>query len=128
MAAERERLRPSQARVRTARRDDRRRAIGHITRTGALWRGFKRLTRLSWPRSFPLVQFPNAPLIVAFLAGAAASRTHAPAHVYLASISYLAMGVWAYLELVYGVNWFRHLLGLGYTISTAVHLALALHG
>jgi hypothetical protein len=31
-----------------------------------------------------------------------------------------------YEELVHGVNWFRHMLGLGYAISTIVHLAVAL--
>jgi hypothetical protein len=72
------------------------------------------------------VQFPNAPLIVAFLAGAAAARTHEPVHAYLAATSFLASGVWAYEELAHGVNWFRHVLGLGYAVSTAVHLALAL--
>ena len=91
-----------------------------------LWRGFKRLTQLGWPRDFPIVQFPNAPLIIAFLAGAAAARTHDPGHAYLAAISFLAMGLWAYEELLHGVNWFRHLLGLGNAISTVVHLALAL--
>jgi hypothetical protein len=91
-----------------------------------LWRRFKRLRKLSFPRRFPIVQFPNAPLIVAFLAGAAADRTHDPGHVYLAAISFLAFGIWAYEELLHGVNWFRHLLGLGFGIATAVHLALAL--
>jgi hypothetical protein len=91
-----------------------------------LWRRFKRLTQLSWPRDFPIVQFPNAPLIIAFLAGATATRTHGSLHAYTDAISYLAMIIWAYEELVHGVNWFRHLLGLGYVISTAVHLALAL--
>ena len=38
----------------------------------------------------------------------------------------LAMVIWAYEELVDGVNWFRHLLGLAYVISTAAHLALAM--
>jgi hypothetical protein len=114
MAAERRPVAPLQARLRLSPR--------------GLWQGFGRLTQLGWPARFPVVQFPNVPLIVAFLAGAAAARTHDPGHVYLASISYLAMGIWAYLELVYGVNWFRHLLGLGYAISTAVHLALALPG
>ena len=42
------------------------------------------------------------------------------------AVSYLAMAVWAYAELVDGVNWFRHLLGLAYVVSTAVHLAAAL--
>jgi len=92
------------------------------------WRWFKRLTQLGWPRDFPIVQFPNAPLIVAFLAGAGAARIQAPGHAYLAAIAFLAMGIWAYEELLHGVNWFRHLLGLGYAISTAVHLALALAG
>jgi hypothetical protein len=72
------------------------------------------------------VQFPNAPLIVAFLTGQAAVRTHGASHACAAAISYLAMGIWAYEELFHGVNWFRHLLGLGYAISTAAHLALAL--
>jgi hypothetical protein len=91
-----------------------------------LWQGFKRLTQLGWPRDFPIAKFPNVPLIIAFIAGAAAAHTHDPGHAYLAAISFLAMGRWAYEELLRGVNWFRHLLGLGYAISTAVHLALAL--
>jgi hypothetical protein len=91
-----------------------------------LWRSFKRLTQLGWPKAFPIVQFPNAPLIIAFLAGTTAARTHEPGHAYLAAISFLAIGIWAYEELVHGVNWFRHLLGLGYAISTVVQLALAL--
>jgi hypothetical protein len=94
----------------------------------AIWRRFERLTQLGWPRDFPIVQFPNAPLIIAFVAGAAAGHTHGSAHFYLAAISYLTLTIWAYEELLHGVNWFRHLLGLGYAISTAVHLALALGG
>ena len=88
---------------------------------------FRRLTQLSWPKRYPLVQFPNAPLILAFLAGQAAGFLHGAPHSYASAASYLAMIVWAYEELVHGVNLFRHLLGLGYTISTLVHLGLALH-
>ena len=68
------------------------------------------------------MQFPNAPLIIAFLAGAAAARTHDPAHAYLAAISFLAIGIWAYEELLHGVNWFRRLLGLGYVILQVVRI------
>lgn len=93
---------------------------------GALWDSFKRLTQLSWPKSYPIVQFPNAPLIIAFLAGEAASFTHGSAHAYARAISYLAMIIWAYEELFHGVNRFRRLLGLTYVVSTVVHLALAL--
>ncbi len=91
------------------------------------WRAFKRLTQLSFPRSYPIVQFPNAPLILAFASGLFADHSHGLAHSYAQAISYLAMAVWAYLELIYGVNAFRRLLGLTYTISTAVHLANTLH-
>jgi hypothetical protein len=91
------------------------------------WRAYKRLTQLSFPRSYPIVQFPNAPLILAFVSGLLAHYSHGRAHSYAQAISYLAMAIWAYLELFHGVNAFRRLLGLAYTISTAVHLANALH-
>jgi hypothetical protein len=80
----------------------------------------------SWPRRFPLAQFPNDPLILAFVAGRVAGMLHGSGHDYASAVAYLAMIVWAYEELVHGVNWFRHLLGLVYVISTAVHLGRAL--
>ena len=91
------------------------------------WRAFKRLTQLSFPRSYPIVQFPNAPLILAFASGLLAHHSHGREHFYAQAVSYLAMAIWAYLELFHGVNLFRRLLGLAYTISTVVHLANALH-
>jgi hypothetical protein len=91
------------------------------------WRAFRRLTELSFPRSYPIVQFPNAPLILAFASGLVAQNSHGLERSYAQAISYLAMAIWAYLELFHGVNAFRRLLGLAYTISTAVHLANALH-
>ncbi len=42
------------------------------------------------------------------------------------AVSYLALTIWAYEELVHGVNLFRHLLGLAYIVSTVAHLARAL--
>jgi hypothetical protein len=91
------------------------------------WRAFKRLTQLGFPRSYPIVQFPNAPLILAFVSGLLAQHSHGLAHSYAQGVSYLALAVWAYLELFEGVNAFRRVLGLAYTISTVVHLANALH-
>ena len=96
--------------------------------TSDLWPRYKRLTQLGWPRRFPIVQFPNVPLIVAFLAGEVAHLARGSTHTDASALSYLVMTVWAYEELIHGVNWFRHLLGLGYAIFTAVHLALALGG
>jgi hypothetical protein len=90
------------------------------------WRAFKRLTQFSFPRSYPIVQFPNAPLILAFASGLLAQHSHGREHSYAHAVSYLSMAIWAYLELFSGVNAFRRLLGLVYTISTVVHLANAL--
>jgi hypothetical protein len=99
---------------------------GHLATPRELQRRFRALTQLGWPRRFPIVQFPNLPLIVAFVAGMAAQHLTGGGHQYAAAISYLAMFVWAYAELADGVNWFRHLLGLAYVISTVFHLAVAL--
>jgi hypothetical protein len=92
-----------------------------------VWLAFKHLTTLGFPRRFPIVQFPNLPLIVAFLAGEAATFLHGDAHFYARSVSYLGMTIWAYEELVDGVNWFRHLLGLAYAVIMVVRVAQALH-
>jgi hypothetical protein len=86
----------------------------------------RRVTQFGWPRGFPIVQFPNVALIVAFAGGQAATMIHGVGHHDAAAVSYAAMTVWAYEELVHGVNWFRHLLGLVYVISTVTHLAHAL--
>ena len=90
------------------------------------WLAYKRLTGLSFPRRFPVVQFPNLPLVVAVLAGAAGKFLGGCAHSYAVSVSYLAMTMWAYQELVHGVNWFRRLLGLAYVIFLIVRVADAL--
>jgi hypothetical protein len=87
------------------------------------WAAFKRLTTLGFPRRFPIVQFPNAPLIIAFLAGQTAGHIHGSSHAYASAVSYLAMIIWAYEELVNAVSWFRHLLGLAYVIILVVRLA-----
>jgi hypothetical protein len=42
-------------------------------------------------------------------------------------VSYLAMAMWAFEELVHGVNWFRRVLGLAYVILLVVRVADALH-
>jgi hypothetical protein len=86
----------------------------------------RRVTQFGWPRHFPIVQFPNMALLVAFASGQAAAMIHGVGHGDAAAVSYVAMAIWAYEELVHGVNWFRHLLGLVYVVSTVTHLALAI--
>jgi hypothetical protein len=72
------------------------------------------------------VQFPNLPLIIAFIAGATNRCVTGPDHAYLLSVSYLAMTIWAYEELVRGSNWFRHLLGLAFVTIEVLRVANAL--
>jgi hypothetical protein len=88
--------------------------------------GYRRIRAWDWPRSFPLAQFPNNPLIAAFVGGQLASILHGAGRADARAVSYLALAIWAYEELAHGVNWFRRLLGLAYIISTAAHLATAL--
>jgi hypothetical protein len=82
----------------------------------------QRLLRWSWPRGFPIVQFPNAPLIAAILAGIAGQATRGSAQRLALTIMYLALGVWAYEEAIRGDNWFRRLLGLGIGVYVVVRL------
>ena len=57
------------------------------------WRAFKRLTQLSFPRSYPIVQFPNAPLILAFASGLLARHSRAREHAYAQAVSYLTLAI-----------------------------------
>jgi hypothetical protein len=101
---------------------------GIEARTGLLSIGeaYKRVTALSFPPRFPIIQFPNLPLALAFAAGWTATALSGPAHSYAQAVSYLAMTVWAYEELAHGVNWFRHLLGLAFVLILIVRVAHAI--
>lgn len=96
-----------------------------MDRTTAL-AGYRRVRGFGWPRRFPVVQFPNNALIVAFLAGQVGAMVAGAGRFDARAVSYLAMTIWAYEEFAHGVNWFRHVLGLAYIVSTGAHLAAAL--
>jgi hypothetical protein len=83
----------------------------------------KRIAGSEWPAGFPLVQFPNPPLIVALLASLAGHFTHGTAHRVALAVFYVALSAWAYEELRRGDNWFRRLLGLGFLIYIVVSLS-----
>jgi hypothetical protein len=87
----------------------------------------KRISGWSWPARFAIVQFPNPPLALALLADLAARFTHGTAHRSLRGVFYLALGVWAYEEARHGENWFRRLLGTGFSIYVIASLTSALH-
>jgi hypothetical protein len=86
-------------------------------------KGYKRLRALSWPRQYPIAQFPNPPLIIALVAFALRWITPESWTNALSAIGYVFLGVWAYLELTEGVNAFRRVLGaagLAYIIVALV--------
>ena len=83
--------------------------------------GAKLLARV--PRSFPIIQFPNAPLLAATAAAAVARLTTGTARRRAGLLSRLALLVWAYGELVSGANWFRRLLGAGVGANNLAALA-----
>ena len=64
-----------------------------------------------WPPDFPLVQFPNAPLLVALAAWVAAKLTEGTAHDVSRAVFTAGLATWAVLELVRGANWVRRVLG-----------------
>jgi hypothetical protein len=79
-----------------------------------------------WPASFPIAQFPNAPLLVALGASLAGRFLDDRAHDYATAVFYVALGIWAYGEITDGANWVRRLLGLAGLAYVVVELAAAL--
>ncbi len=82
----------------------------------ALWRRAQR----GWPASFPIVQFPNAPLLVALVASVVGYLSSGTLHDVARVIALLGLIVWAVLEIVRGSNWLRRLLGAGFLAYLAV--------
>jgi hypothetical protein len=77
--------------------------------TVELWRR----GQLGWPRQFPIAQFPNPPLLIAFVGWGLAAASSGTAHEIGRVIFTLGLAVWACGEAIGGVNWFRRLLGVG---------------
>jgi hypothetical protein len=82
--------------------------------------------QVGWPRSFPIAQLPNPPLLVALggwvLATVAGGAAHDAGRVILT----VALLVWALEEALSGVNWFRRLLGLAVLVWIVAGLAAEL--
>jgi hypothetical protein len=79
-----------------------------------------------WPASFPVAQFPNAPLAVALAASLAGRFVDGRAHDYTTAAFHLALAIWAYLELTDGANWVRRLVGAAGLAYVVVSLAAKL--
>ena len=79
-----------------------------------------------WPARFPLVQFPNPPLLGAFAGWGVAELTDGSGHSYARAVFYAGLAAWAYEELAGGVNWFRRALGVAGLVYVVVKLGTAL--
>jgi hypothetical protein len=75
-----------------------------------------------WPRRFPIAQFPNPPLLLAFAGSGLAAVATGTAHDVGRAIFTIGLGVWAWLETVAGVNWFGRLLGVAGLVWIVVSL------
>jgi hypothetical protein len=79
--------------------------------------------QVGWPRRFPIAQFPNPPLLLAFAGSGLAAAADGAVHDAGRALFVLGLVVWALEEALSGVNWFRRLLGLGALVWIAVGLA-----
>ncbi len=91
----------------------------HAVTVAELWRR----GQVGWPRSFPVAQFPNPPLLLAFAGWALAAVTDHTAHDVGRAVFTIGLGVWAWEEAVDGVNWLRQLLGAGALVWIVARLA-----
>jgi hypothetical protein len=78
-----------------------------VTMIAKLWRR----GQVGWPRRFPIAQFPNPPLLVAFAGSGLAAVAGGAAHDVGRAVFTVGLAVWALEEAVAGVNWFRRVLG-----------------
>jgi hypothetical protein len=92
--------------------------MGEVTAAN-LWRRGQE----GWPRGFPVAQFPNPPLLLAFAGWGLAAASDGTAHEIGRVAFTLGLLVWAYEETTRGANWFRRLLGAGVLVWTLANLA-----
>jgi len=95
-----------------------------VATVGDLWRRGQQ----GWPASFPVAQFPNAPLLLALGGAAVAAATDDSVHAYARATFYAGLTAWAWEELADGANWFRRALGVGGLVYVVVKVGQALGG
>jgi hypothetical protein len=109
--------------VRAAERDPRALVIGSLDNGRVTIAELWRRGQVGWPRSFPIAQFPNLPLLVAFAGAGLAAVAGGTAHDGGRAVFIVALGVWAWEEAVGGVNWFRRVLGVAVFVWIVASLA-----
>jgi hypothetical protein len=79
-----------------------------------------------WPKSFPVAQLPNAPLLTAFAAWLIAAATDGSVHAYARAAFFTALAAWAWGEMAAGANWVRRALGVAGLVYVVIKVGLAL--
>ena len=69
-----------------------------------------------------IIQFPNVPLIVAFVSSGLSMITVGVLGATSTAVYYIAIIIWAYEEVSHGVNWFR--VGLGSFVAVYILYSL----
>ncbi len=90
-----------------------------VTTIRELWRR----GQVGWPRRFPIAQFPNPPLLLAFAGWGLGAVAGGTAHDVGRAVFTIGLALWAWLETVSGVNWFRRLLGVAVLVLIVAGLA-----
>jgi hypothetical protein len=90
-----------------------------VVTVAELWRR----GQVGWPPSYPIAQFPNSPLLLAFAGWGVAAAASGTAHDVGRAVVIIGLGVWAWEEAASGVNWFRRLLGAGALVWIVAALA-----
>jgi hypothetical protein len=86
-------------------------ATGAEAGTPSALESFYRRAKHGYPASYPIIQFPNLPLIVALGALVVSALTDGTVNDVAQVVFYVAIAWWAFLELTEPVNLFRRVLG-----------------
>jgi hypothetical protein len=93
------------------------------SRLGVVRDRWRAVAGISLPARYPIVQFPNPPLIVSLCASVVAGWCSGDAARTANAVSTVALVAWAYEELAHGVNLFRRALGLVFLVLAIAGLA-----
>lgn len=85
------------------------------------WRRAQR----GWPARYPIVQFPNAPLLVGLAGWGVAELADGSMQAYARAVFHVGISVWAWGELTGGANRFRRVLGAAGLVYVVVELGAA---
>ena len=94
---------------------------GHASRLKDSWRRAHR----GWPARSPIMQFPNAPLLVGLTGWVVSELADGSSQAYARAVFHVAISAWAWGELTGGANGFRRALGAGGLLYVVVELGAA---